>query len=125
MGSSARASRSRWPPASRPSAAHAWAWATATRRRSGRRSGPAAKRRGFCWCRRRARRCTGCERAMRQDHETWGNDPVLAPLLAAAAVDPEVEGLILSGSRGAGIHDAESDYDIEWVLTDAAYDRRA
>jgi hypothetical protein len=62
---------------------------------------------------------------MKQDAHQWANDPVLAPLLAAAAADPEVEGVILSGSRGAGVDDAESDYDLEWVLTDEAYDRRA
>jgi len=55
----------------------------------------------------------------------WANDPILKPLIAAVTADPEVEGMILSGSRGAGVDDAESDYDLEWVLTAAAYDRRA
>jgi hypothetical protein len=55
----------------------------------------------------------------------WAGDPVLQPLIAAARADPEIEGLILGGSRGAGVADAESDYDLEWVLTDQAYDRRA
>ena len=55
----------------------------------------------------------------------WTNDPILKPLIAAVTADPEVEGVILSGSRGAGADDPESDYDLEWVLTDAAYDRRA
>jgi len=54
----------------------------------------------------------------------WNIDPVLAPLLAAAATDPEVEGIVLTGSRGAGVHDHESDYDIAWVLHDAAFDQR-
>jgi Domain of unknown function (DUF4037) len=62
---------------------------------------------------------------MQHNANIWADDPVLAPLLAVAAADPEVEGLILSGSRGAGVSDSESDYDLEWVLTDAAYDRRA
>jgi hypothetical protein len=31
----------------------------------------------------------------------------------------------LGGSRGAGVADHESDYDLEWVLSDAAYDARA
>jgi hypothetical protein len=62
---------------------------------------------------------------MQRSADVWANDPMLAPLLAAAAADPEVEGVILSGSRGAGVDDAESDYDLEWVLTDAAYDQRA
>jgi hypothetical protein len=59
------------------------------------------------------------------DHCTslW-DDPALAPLLAAVQADPESEGLLLGGSRGAGVHDHESDYDLEWVLSDAAYDRR-
>jgi hypothetical protein len=55
----------------------------------------------------------------------WADDPVIQPLIAAARANPELEGLILSGSRGAGVHDAESDYDLEWVLTDAAYTQRA
>jgi hypothetical protein len=55
---------------------------------------------------------------------TWHADPVLAPLLAAARADPEVEGVLLGGSRGAGVHDHESDYDLAIVLTDAAFERR-
>jgi hypothetical protein len=55
----------------------------------------------------------------------WANDPVIQPLIAVARANPEIEGLILSGSRGAGVHDAESDYDLEWVLTDQAYARLA
>jgi uncharacterized protein DUF4037 len=51
----------------------------------------------------------------------WANDPVIQPLITMARANPEIEGLILSGSRGAGVHDAESDYDLEWVLTDQAY----
>src|SRR2546423_2715309 len=51
-------------------------------------------------------------------------DPVLAALVAEAAADPETLGLLLSGSRGAGSADEHSDYDIVWVLTDAAYGRR-
>src|SRR5690349_580196 len=55
----------------------------------------------------------------------WASDPVIQPLIAIARTNPEIEGLILSGSRGAGVHDAESDYDLEWVLTDQAYDQVA
>jgi len=51
----------------------------------------------------------------------WATDPVIQPLIALARTNPDIEGLILSGSRGAGVHDAESDYDLEWVLTDQAY----
>jgi hypothetical protein len=54
----------------------------------------------------------------------WNSDPVLQPLIALARASSEIEGLILSGSRGAGVHDAESDYDIEWVLSDQAYTDR-
>ena len=54
----------------------------------------------------------------------WANDSFIQPLIAAAITDPEIEGLLLGGSRGAGTDDAESDYDLEWVLTDEAYDGR-
>jgi len=40
------------------------------------------------------------------------NDPALAPLLALVRADPSSEGLLLSGSRGAGMQDAASDYDL-------------
>jgi hypothetical protein len=56
--------------------------------------------------------------------QSWATDPILQPLIAAAAADPQIEGVILSGSRGAGVEDGESDYDLEWVLTDAAFDWR-
>lgn len=51
-------------------------------------------------------------------------DPILAPLMTTARNDPETMGLILTGSRGAGVGDDESDYDLIWVLSDAAYERR-
>lgn len=54
----------------------------------------------------------------------WQDDPLLVPLLSIAANDVEVEGVVLNGSRGAGMHDDESDYDVVWVLTDAAYEQR-
>lgn len=54
----------------------------------------------------------------------WLHDPVLAPLLAEVRADPETEGLLLSGSRGAGVHHQESDYDLEWVLNETAFDQR-
>lgn len=54
----------------------------------------------------------------------WASDPVMQALIALARTNPEIDGLILSGSRGAGVHDAESDYDVEWVLTDQAFDDR-
>jgi hypothetical protein len=51
-------------------------------------------------------------------------DPLLQRLINEAVEDPSTVGLILSGSRGAGCAGAESDYDVEWVLTDAAYSAR-
>ena len=54
----------------------------------------------------------------------WSDDPVLAGLLAEAAADPETIALALSGSRSAGRGHPDSDYDVLWVLTDAAYARR-
>jgi hypothetical protein len=54
----------------------------------------------------------------------WLNDPVIQPLITLGHTNPDIEGLILGGSRGAGVHDAESDYDLEWVLTDQAYAQR-
>ncbi|NOK58703.1 MAG: hypothetical protein GFH27_549301n269 [Chloroflexi bacterium AL-W] len=54
----------------------------------------------------------------------WHDDPVLAPLLTAVRADTDAAGLLLSGSRGAGVHHDKSDYDVEWVLTDKAFDLR-
>lgn len=53
-----------------------------------------------------------------------GGDPVLTPLLETARADPATVGLILHVSRGAGLGDEKSDYDLIWVLTDPAYERR-
>ncbi len=55
----------------------------------------------------------------------WAGDPVLAHLLGEATEDPETVGLILGGSRGAAMGDAESDYDLLWVLSEEAYAARA
>jgi hypothetical protein len=55
---------------------------------------------------------------------SWSEDPVLRPLIEAAAADPETIGLILYGSRGAGYGGPESDYDVAWVLTDVAHEGR-
>lgn len=55
---------------------------------------------------------------------SWSDDPLLLRLIDEAAADPQTVGLILGGSRGAGCAGAESDYDVEWVLTDAAYTQR-
>jgi hypothetical protein len=48
-------------------------------------------------------------------------DPVVASLLAQAEADPDTLGLLLTGSRGAGQADDDSDYDLVWVLSDLAY----
>ena len=52
------------------------------------------------------------------------HDNVIAALIQEAAADLETVGLILSGSRAAGQATPESDYDLYWVLSDAAYERR-
>lgn len=53
-----------------------------------------------------------------------GGDPLLDQLIRRAAARSDTIGLILGGSRGAGLGDQWSDYDVEWVLTDAAYQQR-
>lgn len=53
-----------------------------------------------------------------------GDDLVLTPLIEKAGHDPATLGLILHGSRGAGVGDADSDYDLIWVLTEREYQRR-
>lgn len=52
------------------------------------------------------------------------DDSVLSSLLKAARHDPATLGIILHGSRGAGVGDEESDYDLIWVLTEQEYQRR-
>lgn len=54
----------------------------------------------------------------------FGDDPLLVALVARATADPETLGLALTGSRGAGMADAASDYDLCQVLTEAAFARR-
>lgn len=53
------------------------------------------------------------------------DDPILSALIREAEVDPDVLGLILCGSRGAGAVHPESDYDVAFVVTDEAYERHA
>ena len=50
-------------------------------------------------------------------------DPVIAALIAEAETDPNVIGLVLTGSRALGAVTAESDYDAAFVVTDEAYAR--
>lgn len=53
----------------------------------------------------------------------FSDDPILNVLIQEAQADPDVIGLILSGSRGAGALHPESDYDLCFVVTNEAYDR--
>ena len=50
-------------------------------------------------------------------------DPVIAALIAEAEADPDVIGLVLTGSRALGAVTVESDYDAAFVVTDEAYAR--
>lgn len=50
-------------------------------------------------------------------------DPVIGLLIGEAEADPDVLGLVLLGSRSVGDIDAESDYDVTFVVTDEAMDR--
>lgn len=50
-------------------------------------------------------------------------DPVIQALVAEAAADPDVIGLVLTGSRAVGVVTTESDYDIVFVVTNEALDR--
>jgi hypothetical protein len=49
---------------------------------------------------------------------------VLDEIAAEVAADPESVGLILHGSRAAGVHGPDSDYDLVRVVTDASYASR-
>jgi len=50
-------------------------------------------------------------------------DPIIQAFITEATADPDVIGLLLSGSRGAGAVHAESDYDLCFVVTDEALAR--
>jgi esterase/lipase superfamily enzyme len=58
-------------------------------------------------------------------HTTYDvhTDEVLQALIREAAADPEVLGLVLTGSRAVGAVTPESDYDLIFVVTDAALAR--
>lgn len=49
---------------------------------------------------------------------------VLDEIAAEVAADPDSIGLILHGSRAAGVHGPDSDYDLVRVVTDASYASR-
>lgn len=51
------------------------------------------------------------------------SDPALQALIAEAQADPDVIGLVLTGSRAVGGVTHESDYDLVFVVTDAAMQR--
>jgi len=61
---------------------------------------------------------------MQQGAHVATNDPILDELIREGLDDPETVGLLLSGSRAAGMVTATSDYDVYWVLADEVYDRR-
>lgn len=50
-------------------------------------------------------------------------DPVIQSLIAEAVADPDVIGLVLTGSRAVGLVAPESDYDVVFVVTDHALDQ--
>lgn len=50
-------------------------------------------------------------------------DPVLQALIAEATADPDVIGLVLTGSRAIGATGPDSDYDVVFVVTDEALAR--
>ena len=49
---------------------------------------------------------------------------VLDEIVAEVAADPDSIGLILHGSRAAGVDGPDSDYDLVWVVTDASHAAR-
>lgn len=51
-------------------------------------------------------------------------DAVLAALVVEASTNSDTVGLVLTGSRSVGRADADSDYDVLWVLTEAEFERR-
>jgi len=50
-------------------------------------------------------------------------DEVIQALIAEAVADPDVIGLVLSGSRALGVVAPESDYDVIFIVTDEALAR--
>ncbi len=50
------------------------------------------------------------------------DDPVIAALRAEGAADPDVLGILVTGSRGVGAVTAKSDYDVIFVVSDETRD---
>ncbi len=59
-----------------------------------------------------------------QRTDRYADDSVLVPLIELARRDTETLGILLQGSRGAGMGDELSDYDLLWILTDREYQKR-
>jgi hypothetical protein len=53
------------------------------------------------------------------------DDPVIAALRAEGAADPDVIGILVTGSRGVGAVTTESDYDVIFIVSDETEDRYA
>lgn len=53
----------------------------------------------------------------------FSTDPVLQALIAEATADPDVLGLVLTGSRAIGATGPDSDYDVVFLMTDEAFAR--
>lgn len=58
------------------------------------------------------------------EDDAWLADPMLVGILHEAMVSLHTLGLILSGSRAIGDAQTNSDYDLFWVLSDAAFTSR-
>ena len=54
---------------------------------------------------------------------TLEGDPVIEALRAEGAADPDVIGILVTGSRAVGVVTPESDYDVIFVVTDEALAR--
>jgi len=55
--------------------------------------------------------------------DTSQSDPVIQALIAEAVADPDVIGLVLTGSRAIGATGPGSDYDVVFLMTDEAFAR--
>jgi len=51
------------------------------------------------------------------------DDPVIEALRAEGAADPDVIGILVTGSRAVGVVTAESDYDVIFIVSDEAKER--